>query len=785
MSTQSDSLAATQDVPESRLAAVVRVAAQPAHLALGAVLLVGLVLRVVFWYGIVNVDPYAYADGAASIARGLPVYHPDIVGSIYFTQYVRLSLVVPAAALYWLFGPGEVVSTLFPIGCSLGIGVVAYFLAKRAADARAGVFAAFLAVIFPLNVINSTQFLPDTVMAFFSGLTMLLFLLAFEDERSRRDRALLYFAAGASWALAFYGRPTTVALAIPFGALVLLNWRFHLEWLAGVAGAFLVVGLMNVLMLSLGGEFLIDVRTILTEGRGSQPGALGYTDIDLTYARDLVRDPMFVPTTLLAALGLVVSVAKLGWRGLVRSRLFAIVLLAVGQYIYFEQMMRLPGLYSWWKEPRYILSMMIPLFVLAGVGLSHWIALVSPRARYATAGYALGGLLFAGVVSVDTIRDDIAYWEKNRVDLLAAETARFLNSAGADAVYVWNDDFARYMSPTIGLDRTTYFERDQNRGVLRDRFVGDMRSNVQPGSYVVLLEGTNVWTKNTVAAPHWELAWEKPGKVQVFRVPETPVLPADATFEPVVAAFSEGKVSSAALSKSWAVPQEHIAVALGLERPLETPVSVTFATRCEAEPNAPLREHERTLAAGQQVVTVDLPVDTLASATTCEMLLRTRDGDWAALGRVQVPLILAVEPESQFTFDPDFERNKQSGWARVAQPFYSGGSAAVAIEPNRPLPLPIDHVPVGDYWADVAVYDYGTPGQNEAVLRLNGVETPFRWGGAEAPGVVHIMVPLAGVPAGGDFKLEISRRAQDGIVVDSVVLTDVNPSAGSSSPAPR
>lgn len=486
---------------------------------LAAILALGLTLRIVYWYGLVTVDPYAYADAAASIARWKPVFDPDTVGNLYYTQYVRLSLTVPAAVFYRLFGPGEVVSTIVPIVASLGIALIAFELARRVAGSRAGLIAAFLACVFPLNVINSTQFLPDTMMAFFTGATMLLFLNGLE-ARTRRGRMLLYFATGVAWALAFYGKQTAVTVAIPFAALVVARRRFHPELAAGVPGVLLVVAAVQVLLLNLGGSFLQDIRTVINEGRDVQPGALGYTDLDFSYVNDLVTDDMFVPTTALFAVGLVVAIAAEGWRGFLRGPTSALLVLVAGQWVYFEFFMRLPSLASWWKEPRYILSMLIPMFALAGIGLSRWFDLLGSGARRAAAVYLAGGLLFAAGMSVRAVRQDHTYWRAHRIDAAASELADAIEREPPAIVFTWDDDLARYLSFHLGLDRATYYERFRNEGLVRNRFsIPDGRSLVEPGSLVVVNEGHDQPGLPTAVPESWQLVWEKPGVLKVYRAP--------------------------------------------------------------------------------------------------------------------------------------------------------------------------------------------------------------------------------------------------------------------------
>ncbi len=490
--------------------------------ALAAILALGLLLRIVFWYGLVMVDPYAYADSAESIARGLPAFNHEFLGNLYYTQYIRLSLTIPAAVFYRLFGPGEVVSTIVPIGASLGIGVIAFELARRCAGNRAGLIAAFLAVIFPVNVMNSTQFLPDTMMAFFAGLTMLIFVTVIEGDHSRHQRLLLYFAVGVSWALAFYGRQTAVGLAIPFAALIVMRRRLHHEIFAGIPGALLVVLAVQVLLMNLGGTFLEDLKTTLAESHKYQPGALRYTDLDLSYIRDLLHDPMFIPTAFLGGVGFLLAIAAQGWRRSFKGLVVPLFVLIAGQYLYFEFLMRLPGLYSWWKEPRYVLSMMIPMFALAGIGLSQWTDMLEGGARRVAAFYIVCGLLFASVVCISTVRNNHAYWRANRIDLTAIQVANYLKTQPPGPLFVWNDDFARYISPHLGLTHTSVYERAHNEGTVRNRFDAAGNSLVEPGSFVVINNVKATSGPSTAPDPGWQLVWEKAGVLEVYRVPPQP-----------------------------------------------------------------------------------------------------------------------------------------------------------------------------------------------------------------------------------------------------------------------
>ncbi len=490
-----------------------------AGVLLAAILAFGLLLRIVYWYGMVTVDPFAYADSAASIARWLPGFDREIMGNLYYTQYIRFSLTVPAAVIYRLFGPGEWQSTVVPIAASLGTVAVSYDLATRVAGVKAGLFSAFLAAVFPLGVINSTQFLPDTMLMFWAGLTMVLFLRGL-DGRTRRERALLFLATGVSWALAFYAKQTAISLAIPFGVLFVARRRMYPEVVLGVPGALLVVAGVQFLLVSLGSGPFEDLRTVIGEGRDIQPGALGYTDLDLSYLGDLTRDPMFVPTTVIFVLGLVSIAVVDGWKGPAKWGPGALLVLLVGQYVYFEFLMRLPSLYSWWKEPRYVLSVLVPMFAIAGIGFAMAVDRSRGFPRMAVVICGLSGLLAIAVLSVVEVRDDREYWRTHRIDALAIELAAAIEAQPEAVVFTWDDDLARYVSFHLGLERTTAYERSRNVGLVRNRF--DPRTEadlVEPGSLVVISAAQDQPGLRTAPLPGWTRVWEKPGVLSLYRTP--------------------------------------------------------------------------------------------------------------------------------------------------------------------------------------------------------------------------------------------------------------------------
>ena len=743
--------------------------------ALAAILALGTVLRIVFWYGLVLVDPFAYADASASIARGLPAFDADALGGLYYTQYLRLSLEVPAASFYWLFGPGEIQSIAFPFLCSLGLAVLAFLIAVRVSGDRfAGILAAVITCVFPEAVINSTQFLPDTVAAFFSVATILAFWHGLDSsELSWQKRGAIFALAGFLWAIAFYGRQTAVGLALPLAALALYRRRFDPAMLWGIPPALLVGAAMSLLLLALGGEPFEDIRTVINEGRGSQPGALMYTDVDWTYVRTFTRDRKFIPLTGLTGLALVMIVVSWKDHPAQRRQVTSLLIVVAGLYFYFEHLMRLPSLYSWWKEPRYVLPLIPLLAALAGIGLSRWRALVSPASVPAVNGYiaVLLGVTFAfGMRSIDTDHD---FWRTNRVDRLALEIAEVLKTRPEPVVYTWDNDLSRYLSFHTGLDETSHYERLTNTGYTQNRFDSDGRTRVTPGSLVVISPRQDHWSKPTAHAAHWERVWSDTSGASVWVVPASPPhVPALR----ISTRVGESVIATAAgLSGGRLFPQQHAVLTLGFQNAAAESTAMTVGLRC-GESTIALREV--VALPGMSFTSVDFPaaVDPDAPGRDCTVVARTPVGDWRPVLPLEVGFVHVFEPELSFSFDPDLERAKESGWYRYDNAAYEGGRALVAVQPWRPLELVAQGFEGGEAWVDLALFDYGDTGSNTLTISFGNATATVEWGSGTA-GILHRVVHFTGLPPHPNLTIAVERQGQPGIVLDDIVVSSIPPPA--------
>ncbi len=192
-------------------------------LVLGAIVLVGLVLRLKGIHDPILDHPGWRQGDTASIARNfatldLNPFHPQTNYDGPAPNYVELELqIVPflAALLYKIFGIHEIFGRLITIAFSLGTIVACSLFARYAFGKDVAGFAAALAfALFPGSVYYGRTFMPDTTMTFF--LTVAVFALvrwiAQDDGRIGRR----FWIAAPLAALAILAKPVAIVLLVPF-----------------------------------------------------------------------------------------------------------------------------------------------------------------------------------------------------------------------------------------------------------------------------------------------------------------------------------------------------------------------------------------------------------------------------------------------------------------------------------------------------------------------------------------------------------------------------------------
>jgi len=197
------------------------------------IVLFATLLRLAFFSGVGTSDPVYYSKSANDLLNNK---FPSETTQLN----ARIGLLIPVAISYSIFGVNDFSSTLFPLLTSiLGIIVIFYF-GKFLFNEKVGLVAAFLLSFFPLDVVYSTQLLSDLPSAFFSGLSVFLFLKAEKIVR-KPNSYLFYILSGLSLGIAFTIREMAIMMILFFLAYVLYNKEF--KW------SYILVGISFLLIL--------------------------------------------------------------------------------------------------------------------------------------------------------------------------------------------------------------------------------------------------------------------------------------------------------------------------------------------------------------------------------------------------------------------------------------------------------------------------------------------------------------------------------------------------------
>jgi Dolichyl-phosphate-mannose-protein mannosyltransferase len=216
---------------------------------LGFILVLALLLRLIFFVGLVSGDPQddgVYYGNALALANDGPRYlalyrnlPKDFIANPIDQFNVRPMVTYPIAAIFLALGPGEIQASLWGLICSLLSVLVLYRVGAVLHDQSVGLIAAFLCAIYPLEIINGTRILSDVPVGLFSSLALLCFVLGGE-----RSRPMMYFLSGAAAAGAYLanGRGLLLVLALVGSSVLLALFRKvgSLTWL-WVCGGFLAV----------------------------------------------------------------------------------------------------------------------------------------------------------------------------------------------------------------------------------------------------------------------------------------------------------------------------------------------------------------------------------------------------------------------------------------------------------------------------------------------------------------------------------------------------------------
>jgi 4-amino-4-deoxy-L-arabinose transferase-like glycosyltransferase len=231
-------------------------------LVLALILALAAALRVLSFRGYTSHDASAYAQLAHMMASG--GFKAGMMW--YFPVFsVRVGLFAPVALAFRAGGVNEVTLTLYPFLLSMLSVLLAYEAAKAMFGTSAGLVAACLSALLPIDMRFAAQLYPDLPAAFWMNVGVVLVYAGSRQQAVSRKvafGALAGFALFASWLC-----KETVLYLMPFIA-VYMFWlaardRRNLALLsAGAAVACLLVGLEGWLYYRETGDFAFRITAL-------------------------------------------------------------------------------------------------------------------------------------------------------------------------------------------------------------------------------------------------------------------------------------------------------------------------------------------------------------------------------------------------------------------------------------------------------------------------------------------------------------------------------------------
>lgn len=205
------------------------------YLILLLILSLGLFLRIFLSSGMSGYDDFAYGQIAYNMIAG--TYRFSDVEGLYGFRYL---LLWPTVLAFFLFGVNEFSSGIFPLLCSSGSVLLAFFLGKLVFEEKVGLYAALLYSFFPLSVVYGTMLYPDEILAFFMSLSVFVFIWGERSEGGKSGR--LFFLSGLFLGIGYFSRSAALLLLLFYGCYILgKGGRIRHLWC--------LIGLLSLLIL--------------------------------------------------------------------------------------------------------------------------------------------------------------------------------------------------------------------------------------------------------------------------------------------------------------------------------------------------------------------------------------------------------------------------------------------------------------------------------------------------------------------------------------------------------
>lgn len=266
--------------------------------------------RLKYFVGMFRFDGYFYAQLSYFVSQ--LDFHSFFFENNNFFAIGRLLLYLPTGLVYRLFGVSDFTSVIFVLSASLLSIIVIYFLGKKILNEKAGLIAAFLLAIYPLNVYHATQYLPDAVIPLFFSLAVLSFLHG-ETAKTAKGRFLFYSLVGILIGLAQNVRENAFIFVAVFIVYIIFKRHFKFAYLWVVGGG-LSVFLLDAIFFYWGtGDLIFQINQVLVQFSSTSERLASSPErvIDwLGFTKLLFVGVWFKPFSLLFFISLIFSIFK-------------------------------------------------------------------------------------------------------------------------------------------------------------------------------------------------------------------------------------------------------------------------------------------------------------------------------------------------------------------------------------------------------------------------------------------------------------------------------------------
>lgn len=325
-----------------------------APLALLAILVLAILLRVIFFTGYHDFDDKEYIVRAVELSRGdltLPDSH----------WAARLGMVGPTALFYRAFGVTPASTVAWPFLCSVLSVSAAFVLGRRLYDARTGLIAALLLAVFPLDVLFASMLYPTAPTILLAGAGLCLFLIA-----EREQSPMLYLASGLAVGAAGVVHEAALMVLAFYPVYVVVIARPARGHAMAAAGIFIALAVDPVIHGLMGDPWVrmsVVNHTKVFQGTSTHTT---YSGLSWPWLTEGIVRPFVERTFGIFAWLLAPVVALRLWKPREPNDLALALIVAAG-YLWIVYGTVSPFAYApLWRLPRYLAPLVIPALLLLG-----------------------------------------------------------------------------------------------------------------------------------------------------------------------------------------------------------------------------------------------------------------------------------------------------------------------------------------------------------------------------------------------------------------------------------